>query len=87
VLRMRTPILSSMLLTAMCFATYILNECAMVEVATNPLGYCVHAGEVLKRHAPDKNQTTPTQYHISDHNFNLDILRSYGSVVGNICRS
>ena len=59
----------------------------MAEVATNPLGYRVHADEVLKRYAPDKNQATPTQYHISDHNFNLDILRLYGSVVGTIWRS
>ena len=45
----------------------------MVEVATNPSGYRVHASEVLKRYAPDKNQATPARYLISDHNSNLDI--------------
>jgi hypothetical protein len=33
-----------------------------------------YAVEVLKRYAPDKNQATTTQYHISDHNFNLNML-------------
>jgi len=50
-----------MILIATCFATYIPNECAMVEVATSPVGYGVHAGELLKRYAPDKNQATPAQ--------------------------
>ena len=54
----------------------------MVEIATNPNGYSVHAGEVLKCYASDKNQATPVPYNISDHNFNLDILLSYGSVIG-----
>jgi hypothetical protein len=54
----------------------------MVEIATNPYGYRVHAGEVLKCYAPDKNQAIPTRYHISGHNFNLDISHSYGSVIG-----
>ena len=58
----------------------------MVEIATNHEGYHVHAGMVLKRYAPDKNQATPTWYHISDHNFNLDISLSYGLVAGNIYR-
>jgi len=56
----------------------------MVEIATNPYGYRVHAGAVLMRYAPDKNQATPTRYHDSDHNFNLNISRSYGSVIGNV---
>jgi len=55
----------------------------MVEIATNPLDYRVHAGEVLKRYAPDYHQATPARYHILDHNFNLDISLSYGSVMGN----
>jgi len=59
----------------------------MVEIATNPKGYGVDADEVLMRYIPDKNQATPARYHISDQNFNLDILLSYGSIVGNICRS
>jgi len=58
----------------------------MVEIATNPKGYRVHAAEVLKLYPPDRNQTTTAQYHISDHNFNLNISLSYGSVVGNIYR-
>jgi len=53
----------------------------MVEIATNPFGYRVHAGAVLKRCAPVKNQATPTRYYISDHNFKLDILFAYGSVI------
>jgi hypothetical protein len=56
----------------------------MVEIAMNPQGYRVHAGEVLKCYTPDKNQATPAQYHISDHNFNMDISLLYDSVVGNI---
>jgi len=83
---MCTLILPSMILITMCFATYIPNECALVEVATNPFGYCVHAGEVFKRYTSDKNQATPARYHISDHNFNLYISLLYGSVVGNIFR-
>jgi len=55
----------------------------MVEIATHPLGYRVHAGAVLKRSAPDNNQATPARYHISGLNFNLDISLSYGSVIGN----
>jgi len=31
----------------------------MVEIATHPLGYRVHAGAVLKRYAPDETQATP----------------------------
>jgi hypothetical protein len=54
----------------------------MVEIATNPQGYRVHACAVLLRYATDKNQPTPASYHISGHNFNLDISLSYGSVVG-----
>jgi hypothetical protein len=54
-LHMGTPISYSMMLRATCFAPYIPNECTMVEVATNPKGYCVHEGEVLKRYAPNKN--------------------------------
>jgi len=61
-------------------------ERTMVEVATNPFGYYVHAGEVLKSYPPDKNLVTPARYHIPGHNSNLDILRSYGSVVVNICQ-
>jgi len=42
------------------------------------------------RYATDKNQPTPARYHISGHNFNLDISLSYGSVIGNaaniVCR-
>jgi hypothetical protein len=55
VLHMGTPISCSMMMISTCFPTYIPNKCAMVEVATNPKGYCVHAGELLKRYAPDKN--------------------------------
>jgi hypothetical protein len=49
----------------------------------NPQGYRVHAVEVLKRYATDKNQPTLARYLISGHNFNLDISHSYGSVIGN----
>jgi len=56
----------------------------LASIATNPNGYRVHAGAVLKRYAPDKNQATPARYHISDHNINLDISLSYGSVIGNV---
>jgi len=56
----------------------------MVEIATNPQGYRVHASEVLLRYATDKNQPTVARYHISGHNFDLDISHSYGSVIGNI---
>jgi hypothetical protein len=59
----------------------------MVEIAMNPNGYRVHAGEVSKRYASDTNQATPTQYHISDQNFNLDILCSYGLVIDTHIRS
>jgi len=55
----------------------------IVEIATHPLGYRVHAGAVLKRYAPDETQATPAWYHISGHNFNLNILLSYGSVIRN----
>jgi len=55
----------------------------MVEIATIPNGYRVHAGEVLTSYAPDKYQATPARYVISDHNFKLDILLSYGSVIWN----
>jgi len=55
----------------------------LVEIATNPQGYRVLASAVLKRYAPDSDQATPARYHISDHNFNLDISLSYGSVIGN----
>ena len=58
----------------------------IVEIATNPQGYRVHAGAVLKRYAPDETQATPARYHISDDNFNLDISLSYGSVIGNNCQ-
>jgi hypothetical protein len=54
----------------------------MVEIATNPQGYRAYAGAVLMRYATDKNQPTHAQYHISGHNFNLDISHSYGSVTG-----
>jgi hypothetical protein len=52
-----------------------------VEIATNPFGNCVHADAVLKCYTPDKNLATPVWYHISDHNFNLDILLLYVSVI------
>jgi hypothetical protein len=55
----------------------------MVEIATNPQGYRVHASVVLMRYATDKNQPTLARYHISGHNFNFDISHSYGSVIGN----
>jgi len=58
----------------------------MVEIATNPKGYRVHAAEVLKLYAPDKNQATTARYQMSDHNFNLNISLSNRSVVGNIYR-
>jgi len=56
----------------------------MVVIAMNSQGYHIHAGAELKHHVPDNNQATPIQYHIPDHNLNMDILVSYGSVVGNI---
>jgi len=37
----------------------------------------------LRGYVTDKNQPTPAQYHISGHNFNLDISHLYGSVIGN----
>jgi hypothetical protein len=54
----------------------------MVEIATNPQGYRVHASAALMLFATDKNQPTLAQYHISGYNFNLDISHSYGSVIG-----
>jgi hypothetical protein len=48
----------------------------------NPFGYHVHAGEILKCDATDKNQATPAWYHISDQNINLEILGLYGSLIG-----
>jgi hypothetical protein len=56
----------------------------MVEVATNPQGHRVHAGKVLMRYTPDKNLAAPVRYHISGHNFNLDIPHLCGSVIGNV---
>ena len=50
----------------------------MVETATNPQGYHVHAGEVLKRYTPDKNQATPARYYMSGQNLYFDISHSYG---------
>jgi len=58
----------------------------LVEIATYPLGYRVHAGAVLKRYAPDETQATPARYHISDHNLNLDISLLYSSVIGTNCQ-
>ena len=58
----------------------------MVECATNPFGYRVHASEVLKYYTPDKNQATLAQYHISDHNFNFDMSHWYGLEIGNYCQ-
>jgi len=58
----------------------------LVEIATNPLGYRVHAGAVLKRYTPDETQATPAGNHISSHNFNLDISLLYGSGIGNNCQ-
>jgi hypothetical protein len=55
----------------------------MVEIATNPQGCRVHAGTALRGYVTDKNQPTLARYHISGHNFNLDISLSYGSVIGN----
>jgi len=55
----------------------------MVEIAMHPIGYHVHACEALMRYATDKNQPTHARYHISGHNFNLDISLLYGSVIGN----
>jgi hypothetical protein len=56
----------------------------MVEIATNPQGYRVHASEELMLYATDKNEPTLARYHIWGHNFNLDISHSYGSVIGNV---
>jgi len=61
-------------------------EMCVVEIATNPQGYRVHADAVLKRYTPDHDQSTSGRYHISDHNFNLDISLSYGSVIRNNCQ-
>jgi hypothetical protein len=58
----------------------------LVEIATHPQGYRTHVGAVLKRYAPEKNEATPTWYHISDHNFNLDISHSYGLGIRSSCR-
>ena len=59
----------------------------MVETATNPFGYRVHAGAVLKHSGPNKNQATPARYHIFDHNSNLDIVHLYGLVIGTSIRT
>jgi len=58
----------------------------MVEIATNPQGYHVHVGEVLKHYTPEKNQATPARYHISGYNFNLGISLFYGTVIGMNCQ-
>jgi hypothetical protein len=54
----------------------------MVEIATNPQGYRVHASAAFNAYATDKNQPTLARYHISGHNFNLNISHSYGPVIG-----
>jgi len=59
----------------------------LVEIATHPKGYRVHTCKVLWPYATDKNQATPAWYHILVYNFNLDILRSDGSVIGTRIRS
>jgi hypothetical protein len=56
----------------------------MVEIATHPKGYRVRASAVLMRYATDNNQPTLARYHISGHNFNMDLSHSYGSVIGNV---
>jgi len=65
-------------------AKAIQHRIRVVEIATNPKGYCVHACEVLKHCATDENQPTLARYHISGHNFNLDISHSYTSVIGHV---
>jgi hypothetical protein len=59
------------------------HRMCMVAIATHPKGYRIHACAVLMRYTTDKNQPTPARYHISGHNFILDITLSYGSVIGN----
>jgi hypothetical protein len=54
----------------------------MGEITTNLKDYRIHAVEVFKCYSPDKNLATAAQHHMSDHNFNLHILLSYGSVIG-----
>jgi len=66
---------------------WITKRTRRVEIATNPEGSRVYAGEVLQRYTPAKNQATPARSHISDHIFHLHILLTYGSMVGNICQS
>jgi hypothetical protein len=66
-------------LSSACILRQVGTWTRMVEIATNPYGYRVHAGEVLKRYTPDKNQATPARYHISGNNYNLDISHSYCS--------
>ena len=78
------PCFLSMILIATCFCVLHSESMRLVEIATNPQGYRVHAVVVLKCYTPDKNQATTTRYHISDHNFNLDILLLYGQVIGNV---
>jgi hypothetical protein len=55
----------------------------LVEIATNPQGYHVHADEVLNRYTPDQDLATPTRYHMSGHHCNLDIMPLYRSVIWN----
>jgi hypothetical protein len=40
------------------------SEKPSVEIATNPQGYLLHAGAVLKHYTPDKNKATSGQYRI-----------------------
>jgi hypothetical protein len=94
---MRTQYFLSMILIATCIAFYIPDrphacfgksalECAWYRFPRIPQGYGVHVSEVLMRYAPDKNQATPAQYHVSGHNISLNISHSYGSGIGNDCR-
>jgi len=93
-LRMRAHISFSMILIAMCFASYIpyRPHACLGKSAQNAHGRdCNESPRLLctckcgiNAFATDKNQPTLARYHISGHNINLDISHSYGSVIWNV---
>jgi hypothetical protein len=58
-----------------------LTRTRILEIATNPFAYCVHATALLTHHATYQNRGAIAQYHISEHNFSLNILHWCGSVI------
>jgi hypothetical protein len=72
------PYFISMILIAILFLRLTLKSMRLTYFCHKFQRLWSHAIEVLKRYAPDKNQATITPYHITDHNFNLDVSHLYG---------